>query len=127
MEFNLKRGLNSTVQITVEEKDTAVAHGSGDLKVLATPAMIALMERASKYSLKPYLDEETTTVGIAIDIKHLKATPLGKKVKAEAILDKIDGKKLFFNIEAWDEKGKVGEGTHIRYIVNSKKFMEKLK
>lgn len=127
MEFNLKEGLTSTFEITVENKDTAVAYGSGDLEVLATPAMVALMERASKDSLKPYLDEETTTVGIAIDIKHLRATPLGERVKSEAILDKVDGKKLFFNVEAWDEKGKVGEGTHIRYIVNSKKFMEKLK
>lgn len=127
MKLNLKEGISSIVETIVEKKDTAIAYGSGDLEVLATPAMIALMERASKKCLKPYLETEATTVGIAIDVKHLRATPLGVKIKSEAILDKVDGKKLFFNVQVWDERGKIGEGTHIRYIVNSKSFMEKLK
>ncbi|BDR87945.1 thioesterase family protein [Clostridium tetani] len=127
MAINLKEGISSIVEITVEEKDTAIIYGSGDLEVLATPVMIGLMEKASKICVTPYLEEETTTVGIGIDIKHLKATPLKMKVRSEATLYKVDGKKLFFNVQAWDEKGTIGEGTHVRYIVNSKKFMEKLK
>lgn len=127
MECNLKEGISSVTEIKVTEKETAINYGSGDLPVYATPAMIALMENAAKSCVGLHLQYGYTTVGIDINVKHIKATPINMRVKCEATLTKIEGKKLFFHIKAWDEKGQIGEGNHIRYIVNSKEFMEKLK
>lgn len=127
MECNLKEGISSIMEIKVTEKETAINYGSGDLPVYATPAMIALMENSAKSCVGLHLQYGYTTVGIYVNVKHIKATPINMKVKCEATLTKIDGKKLFFEVKAWDEKGKIGEGTHIRYIVNNEEFMEKLK
>lgn len=127
MECNLKEGINSITEIKVTEKETAINYGSGDLPVYATPAMIALMENAAKSCVGLHLQCGYTTVGIGVSVKHIKATPINMKVKCEAILTKIEGKRLFFKVKAWDEKGQIGEGTHIRYIVNSEEFMNKLK
>lgn len=127
MEFNVREGITSTMEIHVTENDTASKLGSGNLNVFATPAMIALMENTSKSCVDLHLPFGYTTVGIEVNVKHIKASPVGAKIRCEAILTKVQGKKLFFNIYAWDEKGKVGEGSHIRYIVNSLEFMEKVK
>jgi fluoroacetyl-CoA thioesterase len=124
--INFKENLTYTVEITVGNNDTANFHGSGDLNVYATPSMIALMENAAKTCVQTELPKGFTTVGVEISVKHLKATPIGMKVRAEALLEKIEGKKLYFNIKAYDEKSKIGEGTHTRYIVNSQEFMKKV-
>lgn len=127
MEFNIKEGMNSTTETVVTENDTASKYGSGLLDVLSTPHMIALMENTSKNVVEGSLPEGFSTVGIEVSIKHLKATPVGMKVRCEAVLEKIDGKKLVFKVDAWDEKGKIGEGTHVRFIINMEAFMAKLK
>ena len=127
MEFNLEPGMRYSLNKIVSLNDTASFHGSGSLEVFATPALIALMENAAKCSVQGELPEGFTTVGIEVKVKHLKATPLGMEVKAEALLDKVEGKKLFFKVEAYDEKGKIGEGTHTRYVINSEDFMKKIK
>ena len=127
MEYNLKEGISAVAEMTVTDKDTAIFYGSGDLPVFATPAMIALMENTSKSSVGLHLNSELTTVGIKIDVDHIRATPKNMRVKCEAVLTKIEGKKLFFKVTAWDEKNKIGEGVHIRYIVDSITFMQKLK
>lgn len=114
------------MELLADEKQTAKFYGSGSLDVFATPAMIALMENASANCVESRLPEGYTTVGIEVNVKHIKATPVGMKVKAEALLVKIEGKRLFFKVEAFDEKAKIGEGTHIRYIVNSEEFMGRL-
>ncbi len=125
MEVNLEVGLKFEVEMTVGSSDTAKAHGSGALEVYATPAMIALMENASTNCVKDQLPEGFTTVGIEINVKHIRATPIGVKVRAEALLQKTEGKRLYFKIEAFDDLGKIGEGINIRYVVNSEEFVRK--
>jgi predicted thioesterase len=126
MEHNLKEGLTYSMDIVVDANQTANFYGSGSLDVYATPAMIALMENTAKNCVQKVLQEGFTTVGIEVNIKHIKATPLGMKVEAKAYVEKVEGKKLYFKVEAFDERGKIGEGTHIRYIVNSEDFMKRI-
>ena len=125
MSFDLKIGMKAKVEIIVEMKDTAVAFGSGGVKVLATPMMIGLMENAALKAVDPHLPEGYATVGTDLDVKHYTATPMGMKAYAEAELIKIEGKKLLFKIEAFDEMDKIGEGLHGRYIIELSKFMER--
>ena len=106
---------------------TAEYIGSGDLAVLATPAMCALMENAAMMAVAPQLEEGQTTVGTALNIEHIKATKVGDTVTATAVLTEINGRELKFNIAARDEVSLIGEGTHTRFIVSREKFMAKLK
>jgi fluoroacetyl-CoA thioesterase len=126
MNFNLKEGQIHKIELIVSNNETAKFYGSGDLEVFATPAMIASMEMASKECVQADLPEGYSTVGIEVSVKHIKASPMGMKVTAVALLEKIDGNRLNFKVEAYDEKGKVGEGMHVRYIVNSEDFMNRL-
>lgn len=125
MKVNLEVGLKHQVEKMVSCEDTAKKYGSGDLDVYATPAMIALMENAATNCVNGQLPRGFTTVGIEINVKHLRATPVGVKVRAEAILEKADGKRLFFKVEAYDDLGKIGEGINIRYLVNAEEFVKK--
>ncbi len=126
MEYNLKEDLNYYKEIIVDNNLTATFHGSGNLDVYATPAMIALMENTAMTCVQSGLPEGYSTVGIEVNIKHIKATPVGMKVRVEAILEKIDRNKLYFKVEAYDDKGKIVEGSHVRYIVNAEEFMRKI-
>lgn len=125
MDFDLNKDLKFDTEITVTSNDTANFYGSGSLDVYATPAMTALMENAAMNCVQQKLPDGFTTVGIEISVKHIKSTPIGVKVRAEALLEKIEGKKLFFKVEAFDDLGKIGQGLHIRYIVNSEDFVKK--
>ncbi|AND86169.1 dihydrolipoamide acyltransferase [Clostridium tyrobutyricum] len=127
MEFNLKEGTVFTRKVKVTENDTALKMGSGDLEVYATPSMIALMENAAKSSVAKDIPEDCTTVGIEMNVQHVKSSPVGANIECKAVLTKIDRKKLFFEVEARDDKGVIGKGSHIRFIVNSHDFMEKTK
>lgn len=122
----LETGLTHTSSLTVTEALTAKAMGSGDMPVLATPAMMALMENAAMSAVAPELPEGSTTVGGHIESSHLKPTPVGAEVKAEATLTKVDGRKLYFTVKAMQGDTVIGEGTHLRFIVDREKFMSKL-
>ena len=120
-----------TSKTKVTSANTAIALGSGDMEVFATPALVALMENAAMNAAKDQLPEGSTTVGAFIETTHVKPSPLGEEVSATevsatAVLEKEEGRKLTFRITASDTKGTVGEATHIRYIVDRERFMSKL-
>ena len=119
-------GLTHTSTLTVEEKHMAARVGSGDLEVLATPVMMSLMENAAMEAVKDALDEGATTVGGFISASHLKPTALGRTIMATAVLESVEGRKLTFKVTAQDGDGLIGEGTHIRFVVDRRKFMSKL-
>ena len=100
--------------------------GSGSLEVYATPAMLALMEKAACNIVDSCLDEETTSVGISVNLSHDAATAVGKTVTAKAVLVGVDGRKLTFKITVSDNYGTIGQGTHERFLVNKAKFLGKL-
>ena len=123
----LEVGLKYESRLTVGAENTALVLGSGDMEVLATPAMVALMENAAMKAVADYLPEGSTTVGIEISTSHLKASALGANVVAEAILEEVDGRRLKFSLKAWDDTGVIGEGVHTRFIVDRERFLSKLK
>ena len=123
----LEVGLKYESRLTVGAENTALALGSGDMEVLATPAMVALMENAAMNAVADYLPEGSTTVGIEISTSHLKASAVGANVVAEATLDEVDGRRLTFSLKAWDDAGVIGEGVHTRFIVDRERFLSKLK
>ncbi|MDF2564870.1 MAG: hypothetical protein K0Q53_1265 [Massilibacillus sp.] len=125
LELDLKLGIQGEKTEIVSESNTAIQYGSGNLPVYATPAMVGLMEGAAAASVEPKLLEGMSTVGISLTIQHLAATPLGMNVRAVSELIDVNGKKLRFNVTAFDEKEKIGEGTHERFIVSADKFLQK--
>lgn len=123
----LETGLTFTLEKIVIPADSAKAYGSGMVDVLATPAMIGFMEETCMKLALEHLEPGFNTVGTAVDIQHLKATPIGMKINCIAALMEINGKLLKFRVEVFDEQGKAGEGFHTRAIINVEKFMSKLK
>ena len=123
----LQTGLTATVSETVLYTNTASALGSGLLDVYATPAMVALMEKAAVTAIQPFLEEAEGSVGIKMHISHDSATLPGKLVSATAELTAIDGRRLVFKVSAKDEYGTIGQGVHERFIINNEKFLAKLK
>ncbi len=109
----------------VDEMNTARAMGSGDLLVFSTPSMVALMEEAAMRSVAPSLSEGQSTVGTAIDVRHTAATPVGMTVTCESRLTGVDGRRLTFDIRAYDERGEIGSATHVRAIVDAARFQAK--
>lgn len=124
---NMKIGLNASASETVLYTNIASALGSGSLNVYATPAMIALMEKAACNALAPYLETTSSSVGISMSVTHDSATLPGQIVTAIAELVGIDGRKLTFNVKAQDGYGIIGKGTHERFIVDRENFIAKLK
>ena len=118
-------GMKGEVSTLVEREDTAKVVGSGDLLVYATPCMVALMEGAACEAIAEALTDTQTTVGTALNIEHISATPVGLEVRAVAEVTEVAGKVITFEIHAYDEDGEIGKGTHKRVLVNSQKFLEK--
>lgn len=118
-------GTKHEVKIVVTEEVTAAKMKSGSLAVLATPFMVALMEQAAAELCEKFTPDGISTVGTALNIKHLAPTPVGSEVKAVAELFSFDGRKAEFKVEAYDEAGLIGEGTHERFTIKIDRFMEK--
>ena len=118
-------GMKGIAQTVVEREDTAQEVGSGSLLVYATPCMVALMEGAACEAIARALAEGQTTVGTALNIEHISATPVGLEVRAEATVTSVDGKVISFEVHAFDEAGEIGRGSHTRVVINSQKFMDK--
>lgn len=121
-----KIGMNFTSTAVVTKENSAAALGSGFLPVFATPAMVALMENAAMKAVAPVLEQGATTVGAEINTTHIKPSPIGATVSATATLVAVEGRKLTFDVEARDEVGLIGKGTHVRFVVDSERFMAKL-
>ena len=118
-------GMKGFAETSVEREDTALEVGSGSLLVYATPCMVALMEGASCEAISSALPEDKTSVGIDLTIKHIAATPVGMDVRAEAEVTAVDGSIITFQVTAFDESGKIGEGTHKRAVITTQKFLDK--
>ncbi len=121
----LEVGIKGRQEMVVTEELTAGHIGSGTVRVLATPMMVSLMERTSRLSVKPFLEEGQETVGTRVNVSHVAATPVGMKVWCESTLTEADRRRLVFRVRVFDECGPVGEGEHERFIIDEKKFQEK--
>jgi len=119
-------GLIGESQTVVTEANTAKHLGSGNVDVFATPEMVRLMEQAGVAAVDHLLPQEQRTVGMALDVKHLAATPPGMTVTARAELIAVEGRRLTFRVEAFDEVEKVGEGTHQRYVIDVAGFQRRV-
>jgi len=122
----LKPGLTGEASTTVVHENTAAHVGAGGVEVFATPMMIALMENAAWRAVADSLEQGNVTVGTLVNVRHLAPTPLGQKVHAIAELIEIDGRRLVFKVEAYDEQQKIGDGQHERFIVNLERFMQRI-
>ena len=125
MENSLKIGMSNIVESISTEETTALNMKSGSLKVLATPAMMCLMEQAAAELVEKNLPDDLTSVGISINVAHKAPTPIGLNIKAEAVVINIDGRKISFEVKAYDDVDEIGSGTHERFIVSKEKFQSK--
>lgn len=121
----LEKGILGEQTCVVTKELSAKEMGSGELMVYATPAMIALMEKTAYTSVSKELDEGMGSVGTLMNVKHTKASPIGMKITCKTELVEVDGRKLTFKVEAFDEAGMIGEGVHERFIVDNEKFQSK--
>ena len=126
MDIILDKGLSARSTTTVQPENTAAAMGSGDLDVFATPAMVALMEQAALQAVAGALPAGSTTVGAAMHTSHLKPSGLGARITASAVVTAVEGRKITFAVEAHDDGGVIGEGTHVRFIVDRERFLAKI-
>ena len=121
----LAPGLTGETATVVTEKDTAECLGSGSVPVFGTPALVALMEGAAIQALAGHLPAGQTSVGGCMDVHHLAPTPVGMRVRARAELLQVEGRRLVFHVEAWDEVEQIGKATHERFLVDEERFVAK--
>ena len=121
----IQTGIKGHLEITVTQDKTAKAMGSGELEVFATPAMISLIEETAWRSVSGLLESGEGTVGTRIEISHTSATPVGIRITCETEVDVVDRRRIVFDVRVFDEFGKIGEGTHERFIVRNDRFLQK--
>lgn len=124
--MSIETGMKGRAEAVVTQENTAQAVGSGLVPVFATPYMIALMENAAVNAVQAQLAPDEGTVGIRLDVTHDAATPIGMKVWAEAEVTAVEGRKLTFDVAAYDEAGRIGGGTHQRFIIQPDRFLAKV-
>ncbi len=122
----LRPGLTGSAEIVVGEQHTAPHVGSGAVHVLATPVMVNLMEAAALAAAERFLPPGHQSLGTHLDVRHVAATPVGMRARARAELLAIEGRRLRFKVEAWDERELIGDGTHMRVIVNVARFDQRV-
>ncbi len=123
---NIKPGVTGEKAITVTEAQSARHLGSGTIRVFATPAMIALMEQAAVEAIDRLLPAGQASVGVALNIRHLAATPVGQQVRARAEVTAVEGRQVTFHVQAWDETELIGEGTHTRFVIDLERYFQRL-
>ena len=121
----MELGIKGTAETVVVYENTAAAVGSGALEVFSTPSMIALMEKASRELVQPYLEEGQSTVGTRLEVSHVAASPIGAHIPADSTLVAIDRRMLTFEVKAYADGELIGEGRHQRCIIYAERFMEK--
>lgn len=126
MNIDIKIETTETETTIVEPRQTAKQVGSGTIGVLASPALMAIMEGVAYRSIENQLPEGFTTVGIQMNLAHKRASKPGELITCTAEVTKVEGKKVFFSIVASDNRGEIGAAEHIRYVVNTKEFLDKL-
>lgn len=122
----IRVGLIGEASIVCDETTSALGMGSGSLQVFSTPSMIALMENAAVRAIEAGLEDDFSSVGIELAVKHLSATPLGETIMAVAEVTRVEDRRVTFEVRAWDDLELIGEGTHIRYIIHAERFMARL-
>ena len=120
-------GLKGVREMEVTPEDLASHSGNTGADVLSTPRLILLMEQASRHAIEGRLPPGKITVGTLIQIRHFAASPLGATVRAEAVLTEIDGRRLLFEVVAYDEVEKISEGINERYIVSEANVLERVR
>lgn len=121
----MQTGIKKTLECKVTDELSALSMGSGTLRVFATPAMISLIEECCWRSVETQLEEGQGTVGTLLNVKHLAPTPIGAMVRCESELVEVDGRRLSFAVNVFDDAGLIGSGTHERFIINETKFQRK--
>ena len=119
-------GLSEEQEFVVQEEHTAGHVGSGSLRVLATPSLIGFMERVARDLMERNLPEGYSSVGVWVDVHHLAATPVDAKVRVSCQVIAVDGRKVDFSVQAWDEVEKIGEGHHQRVVIDVGRFLQRL-
>jgi len=122
----IKLGMEEQQEFVVEDEYTAGHVGSGSLRVLATPSLIGFMERTARDLMERSLPDGYSSVGVWVDVRHLAATPVGVKVRVSCEVIEVDGRKVDFRVDAWDEFEKIGEGRHQRVVIEVSRFLQRL-
>ena len=123
--MEIQVGARGTAAAVVTNEMSAKEVGSGSLQVLGTPWMVAIMERAACNCLAPFLEHGHSTVGAMLQITHDKPTPVGMEIRAEAEVTAVEGRKITMSLKAFDEKGQIGSGTHVRVMIEDERFLQK--
>ena len=122
----IKPGISREQTIVVAEEHTAAHVGSGSLRVLATPWMIAFMEKNSRIMLDEYLPEGYSTVGVLVNVRHLAPSTVGRAVRVTAEVKAVEGSKVILDVSAWDSDEQIGSGTHERFVIDVERFLKRV-